>query len=311
MEPNETGEIERIARHLRAAVQDAPSGALPHRLFHGRGRAHPGLGFLNIDFYPPVAVTMLYEERPDEWVAALDEELAGVLGGRCGCHIVQRRYLLDAPSSVVRGEVDENPVAVEAGLSYRLRLLNSRNLGFFPDMAGGRALVARLAQRRRVLNLFAYTCSFSVAALAVGAAHVVNVDMNRGALSLGRDNHADNGLDPRRASFLAHNVFKSFGKIKRLGPYGVVVIDPPSDQGASFKAERDWEKIIRRLPEWLEPGADVVACLNAPHLGPEFMRGLFAEHVPNAVLVEMAGAGDDFPESEPERGLKIFHYRLG
>lgn len=55
----------------------------------------------------------------------------------------------------------------------------------------------------RVLNLFAYTCGFSVAAIAGGAARVVNLDMSRPALSRGRDNHRLNGHDLAQVSFWA------------------------------------------------------------------------------------------------------------
>jgi 23S rRNA (cytosine1962-C5)-methyltransferase len=169
--------------------------------------------------------------------------------------------------------------------------------------------VRGLASGLRVLNLFAYTCSFSVAALAGGATKVVNLDMNKGALALGRDNHRDNGLDLRKVSFLDHDLFKSFGKLKKLGPFELIILDPPTDQGASFKAERDWPKMVRRLEQWLTPGGHIVACLNAPHLPSGFLKDIFAAELHGATLEKNQDGGDDFPDAEPDRGLKILHYR--
>ncbi len=140
----------------------------------------------------------------------------------------------NAPGRMLQGVMPENLEALEAGLSFRLRLGEAQNIGFFPDMAVGRQLVRERAAGKRVLNLFAYSCSFSVAALAGGAAQVVNLDMNRGALELGRLNHRLNGLNLRRASFLPLEFFRSVCKLRKLGPFDLVICDPPAAQGNSF-----------------------------------------------------------------------------
>ena len=86
-----------------------------------------------------------------------------------------------------------------------------------------------------VLNLFAYTCAFSVVALQAGARLVVNVDMGQGTMATGQQNHQINGITAG-ASFLVHDIFKAWGKINRSGPYGLVIVDPPSYQKGSFIA---------------------------------------------------------------------------
>ncbi len=292
-----------------ARVQYAADGEACRRLFHGRGGCYPGLEGISVDWFPPVAVVTLHRELA--WVSrtGLVDGLRAIMGERLACLLVQERHRDGAPWQTVFGAIPQTAYAVEAGLRYRLRLGTARNLGFFPDMARGRALVHSLASNQKVLNLFAYTCSFSLAALAGGAAQVVNLDMNRGALELGRQNHLDNGFDLRRASFLAHDLFKSFGKLRRLGPFDLVVIDPPSHQGASFSARRHWPRLVRQLSSVLAPRADVVACLNSPHLGPEFLEAVFTEQLPPARLIGRAGAPPEFPDRDPDRGLKILHYR--
>ena len=287
---------------------DATSDAA-RRLFHGRGGCYPGLEAVAVDWFPPVAVVTLHAPVPDSWLVALEEGLGAILGKRLECLLVQRRHLPGAPWQVLRGAVPEPAHAVEAGLRYRLLLGKGQNLGFFPDMIDGRALVRRIATDRRVLNLFAYTCSFSVAALAGGAEQVTNLDMNRGALERGRLNHRDNDLELRRTSFLTHDLFKSFGKLRRLGPFDLVIVDPPSHQGASFSAHRDWPRLLRHLPTLLAPGAEVVACLNSPHLGPEFLLTRFADHAPGCSLCEILPPAQDFPDRLPERGLNVLRFR--
>ena len=99
-----------------------------------------------------------------------------------------------------------------------------------------RQWVADHSQNSRVLNLFAYTCSFSVAAIAGGAQQVVNVDMSRSALQRGRENHRLNQLDERRSTYLAVELFRSFSKLRKLGPFDLIICDPPGDQGDSFSS---------------------------------------------------------------------------
>jgi 23S rRNA (cytosine1962-C5)-methyltransferase len=291
-----------IRRHL-------PVGGEARRLFHGRGRAFPGFEDLTIDSYGALVLVILHQPRPPEWPA----ELAGVLlqeVAEATAVLLQERFLPNAPSRVLVGQTPAEVDAVEDGLRYRLRLGQGQNVGFFPDMAGGRRLVREIAAGRDVLNLFAYTCGFSVAAAAGGARRVVNLDMNRGALELGRLNHRLNGLDPRRVGYLPHELFKSFGKLTRLGPFDLVICDPPATQGESFTAERHWPKLLRRLPELMAPGGEFLACRNGPGLAPGLIENLIASLLPTAEFLGLRMPGADFPEIDPDQGACLFHYRL-
>lgn len=286
-----------------------PLGQESRRLFHGRGQCFSGLDDLLIDWFEPVILVMLYRKRDELWLEQLKELLLSMVPG-VQAVLLQERFLADAPCRVLWGEMPEQVDAVEAGLHYRLRLAEAQNVGFFPDVAVARQRIRALAAGKKVLNLFAYSCSFSVAALAGGAQQVVNLDMNRGALELGRLNHQINQLDLRRASFLDLELFRSFGRLKKLDKFDLVVCDPPAYQGKSFKAERDWPKLLRKLPQLLAPKAEIVACLNSPHLPPEFLLELFSELLPDAVWQSSTQPGDDFPEATADRGVWIFHYQM-
>ena len=210
---------EEIMRHL-------PSHGEARRLFHGRGQCFAGYEDLVIDYFPPVVMVILYRERSQAWLEELTALLGMALPEKPCAILLQERFLPNGPSRLLYGELPENLDAREAGLSFRLRLGEAQNVGFFPDMAVGRKLVRERASGKRVLNLFAYSCSFSVAALAGGATQVVNLDMNRGALELGRLNHQMNGIDLRRASFLPVEFFRSLGKVRKLGPFDLIICDP-------------------------------------------------------------------------------------
>jgi 23S rRNA (cytosine1962-C5)-methyltransferase len=127
---------------------------------------------------------------------------------------------------------------------------------------------------------------------------------------LGKRNHRLNGIDPRRASFLPLELFRSLGKLRRLGPFDLVICDPPASQGKSFTAERHWPKLIRRLTELLTTEGEVLASLNAPHLAPDFLDRQFHETCPSMELIGRYAPGPDFPEADPQRGMSLHHYHL-
>lgn len=293
--------VQEIRCHLPVENESA-------RLFHGRGHCFAGYEDLQIDWFRPVVLVSLYAPREEVWLQALVELLQKELP-EFSAVMLQERFLADGSVRLLWGEPVAPVYAVEAGLHFRLRLGEAQNVGFFLDMAQGRELVRKLSAGKRVLNLFSYTCSFSVSALTGGAKQVVNLDMNQGALELGRINHQLNDLDLRQVSFLPFEFFRSVNRLKRLGPFDLIICDPPASQGKSFKAERDWPKLLRKVPELLAPGGSIVACLNGPHLPPEFLQRLFAEYLPTMTLLQKQHPGDEFRELDAARGTWIFHYR--
>lgn len=111
--------------------------------------------------------------------------------------VIQRRYLSNAPSEIIFGKISDDITAIENGLKYSINF-NNKNIGIFPDMKIGREYLKSISKDKNVLNLFSYTCAFSVSALAGEAKQVVNVDMAKGALTTGRINHHLNNLDTKK-----------------------------------------------------------------------------------------------------------------
>ena len=285
-----------------------PVGEDAQRLFHGRGHRWPGLEHINIDWYRPLALITLYAEEEIQQLrglAALLVEQVGALQV-----VVQYRCRAGAPFECLHGDMPQQMVIHEHQLAYQLHLNRSQNTGLFLDMANGRRWVQEHAKGRNVLNLFAYTCGFSVAAIAGGATKVVNIDMSKGALSHGRENHRLNGQDVSRVIFEGVNLFKSWGRVKKFGPYDLLVCDPPTFQKGSVDIRRDYAKILRRLPEYMNPGANLLLCLNAPDLGEDFLLDQVAEHAPQCRFVERVANPEVFAEAQQGRGLKVLHFRF-
>ncbi|MDH3642978.1 MAG: class I SAM-dependent methyltransferase, partial [Gammaproteobacteria bacterium] len=212
-------------------------------------------------------------------------------------------------SQVVRGSVPDRIIITEGDQRFVVHPTRNQNVGFFLDMAPARRWLRERSSGAAVLNLFAFTCAFSVVAVAAGARLVVNNDMSRSALDWGRENHAENEHDPRCVTMLPHNLFKSWWKVRKLGPYDVVIIDPPTNQHGSFNAEKQYGQILKRIPEFTVPGGYVLACLNSPFLNTDFIPTQMSRWCPDCVFVEHLPASPDFPDRFVDRALKVDVFR--
>lgn len=307
-----TAEIATLHAHLLTALNPVPVET--RRVFHGRGRCFAGLEQITVDWLQGVLLVSLFREPSAQQLTALEQmllALAASLGWRDTAILIQHRYRLESTGQWLLGVPCEQRVIDEEGLRYQLDLGVKQNSGLFLDMRYGRRWVREQAAGKRVLNLFAYTCGFSVAAIAGGAQQVVNLDMARSALSRGRDNHRLNGHDLSRVGFLGHELFKSWGKVRKCGPYDLIIIDPPTFQKGSFALTQDYARILRRLPELLAEGGTVLACVNDPAIAPAFLIDGMAAEAPQLAFVERLENPPEFPERELEGGLKALVFRQG
>ncbi len=305
---------------IDAIARLPPPGGDAQRVFHGRGGLHPGSEDWTLDWYDPVWVATAFGPASGAEVHALGAALAArwaaVGQGRPLNWVLQRRQPAGPASRPVTeclaGQVPEPHVVTEAGARYRVQVLNGQNRGLFLDMAEGRRWMRDHARGARVLNLFAYTCAFSVAALQGGAAQVLNLDMAGGAIATGQHNHrlnfAGTPQEPR-ARFLVHDLFHSWGKLARLGPYDIVVMDPPSHQKGSFMAPKDWPRLLRRLPDLLAPGGRALLCLNAPELPEHFLHEHLAREAPGLAVEQRLPNPPAFADVSSDRALKVLVVR--
>lgn len=295
--------LPRVVRHLRLPTEVSQA----QRLFHGRGSSHDELRHVNIDWLPPVALIQLYAPEPAADVEPLAGHLAQALP-TCRSVQLQHRYRPDGPVEVVLGEAISRLAVAEDDLRFQISLGQGRNTGLFLDMRNGRRWVRQNSQGRRVLNLFSYTCGFSVAAIAGGARAVLNVDMSSPSLSLGRENHRLNEQPTAAVGFEKLDIFKAFGRLRRRGPFDLLICDPPTFQRGSVDVARDYPKILRRLDQFMAPGATLMLCLNAPDLGREFLLDHMAELAPRYTLAEEVHPPAGFADAQG-KGVKTQIYR--
>jgi 23S rRNA (cytosine1962-C5)-methyltransferase len=309
----QTSQLPLLIEQIELELNRAPNELC--RVFHGRGRVWPGLEHITCDWVAKQLVVQIFKSITDEFDSELKRFLVGMsqtelwkqVNGRA--IVIQYRYESGAPMSLVVGEFHAKPIVMESGLKFQMSLGENQNSGLFLDMKLGRDWVKQQADSKNVLNLFSYTCGFSVAAIAGGADKVINVDMSKAALSVGRENHRLNEHDLSKVKFLGHDIFKSWGKLRKLGPYDLIVIDPPSFQKGSFALTTDYKKILRRLDTLLAPNGVVMACVNSPQVSTQFLLDSMAENAPFLNYEKRLDNLDVFKDIDDESSLKTLIFK--
>ncbi len=151
---------------------------------------------------------------------------------------------------VLWGERPNPFLILENGVHYLLDPMATGNPGIFHDQRENRRRLMTLAQGKTVLNLFAYTCGFSVAAAMGGATETVSVDLSRNYLERGRKNFEANGLSLDTHRFLARDARQVLKQSRARGEtFDILIIDPPSSArsktGGHFSVKRDLKDLVR------------------------------------------------------------------
>jgi 23S rRNA (cytosine1962-C5)-methyltransferase len=207
-------------------------------------------------------------------------------------------------SKLMVGEAAPKRLTVrENGLNFLVELEEGLNTGLFCDQRGNRADLMERVAGQEVLNLFAYTGAFSVAAAASGAKRVTSVDASSAYLDWARDNFAANRLNPKRHEFLLGDCFEVLAELGRNGRrFDTVIMDPPSFStvGKSrFTTSGGTADLVTAALDLLPPGGLLITSSNhqkvdlADYLK-ELRRGALRGGCQLRVI-QVAGQGADFP----------------
>jgi 23S rRNA (cytosine1962-C5)-methyltransferase len=210
---------------------------------------------------------------------------------------------LGGARGVLAGEEPPARLAVmENGMRLVADVLHGQKTGLFLDQRDNRARIRKLAAGRRVLNAFAYTGGFGIAAALGGAAQVVSVDSSRLALGLGEAAWAENGLAPEAATWIEADVFEYLRAARDR--FDLIVLDPPPfvrrrrDLQVGLRGYSDVNlQALRRL----EPGGWLLTCSCSQHLDRDRFRQVVTAAARDAgrplQLVEEHGHPADHPSA--------------
>lgn len=174
---------------------------------------------------------------------------------------------------------------LEYGIKFRINLTDYLDTGLFLDHRETRQMVASEAKGKRLLNLFAYTCSFSVHAAAQGAAFTKSVDLSNTYIAWGQENFKLNNLSLKNNLFVRADCLKFLDE--ELFKYDIIVIDPPTISRSKkmegmFDIQIDYGTLITKALRLLLPNGIIYFSTNSRKF--DFDESLF----PNCKIVDIS-----------------------
>jgi 23S rRNA (cytosine1962-C5)-methyltransferase len=220
----------RLDSALALRAQVVPPETTGYRVVHAEGDGLPGLV---VDRYGDVlvvqATTAGTEAARPLWLPALAARFPGAtlvarndLASREGEGLSTASEVLAGP-----GSLPESAEFLERGLRFAAEILSGQKTGFFLDQRENRFLVKEISGSARVLNLFAYSGAFGVAALAGGATSCKSTS-RAGARGRLREPRAEQAARFGRRARATLGDFEDLRLRVAAGEtYGVVVTDRP------------------------------------------------------------------------------------
>ena len=262
----------------RASLID-PKHESAFRLFNGFIEGCPELA---IDVYASTVVIhnyaddfeqgqLLVQEAHQFLTASLNWLRAGIVKTRNGTQDEKRGMLLFGT------EFDRK--IKEHDTWYAIDPILNRDASFYLDTRFLRKWIIENLKDKTVLNTFAYTGSFGVAALKGGASRVVQIDLNREFLNLAKSSYTLNGFPIRKGDFIARDFFEQVSNMKRTNTFfDCVLIDPPffsSTSKGRVDQVHESARLINKIRPLINDGGFLIAINNALFVsGDEYMQTL-------------------------------------
>jgi 23S rRNA (cytosine1962-C5)-methyltransferase len=166
------------------------------------------------------------------------------------------------------GRSNEFFIVHEFGIKFNVNLSDYLDTGLFLDHRETRKLVASATDGKKVLNLFAYTCAFSIHAALGGALLTKSVDMSNTYTEWGKDNFILNDLSLKNNQVVRADCLKFLTDEIFCGQkYDLIIIDPPTISRSKkmdqlFEIQVDYIPLIEKALKLLEKGGEIFFSTN-------------------------------------------------
>lgn len=262
----------------RDLIDPDHQGAL--RLFNGFLEGQPELA---LELYARTLVIYDYADNPQAGAAQVQaaRDWASRRLDWLGCMLVKTRRspsLEERRGRVLWGGSPARRVR-EAGIWYALDLQMNQDSSLYLDTRWLRDWLRQNSAGKSLLNAFAYTGSLGIAALAGGAARVLQVDLNRRFLNLAKESYTLNGFPIHKADFIAQDFWSAAARLRRAGvSFDLAVLDPPffsATPKGTLDLVNDSARLINKIRPLVKHGGRLVAINNALFLsGAEYLQSL-------------------------------------
>lgn len=229
-----------------------------------------------------------YEKSEEEealWLEAMAKAAADVLGIEAS-HIIKKSRGHKSHKDDEQYQKNESQMTIEGlvqeqGQLFRLDLTSYLDTGLFFDHRPLRATVRDTCSKKRVLNLFCYTGSFSVYAAQGNAAFVESVDLSNTYLAWTKDNMKLNGFTDRKKYEFTRSDCMRFlqekavaakgGKLAAEDLYDLIILDPPTFSNSKATSDvldinRDWPQLVKDCLNILAPGGTLYFSTNSERI---------------------------------------------
>jgi 23S rRNA (cytosine1962-C5)-methyltransferase len=164
------------------------------------------------------------------------------------------------------GESKDFFTVLEYGVRFKVNLIDYLDTGLFLDHRETRQMVASMSKGKRLLNLFAYTCSFSVHAALAGAALTKSVDLSNTYLNWGKDNFLLNEIPLTNHLIVREDCLKFVNENREK--YDIILIDPPTISRSKkmdemFDVQDHYIYLITKSLKLLSPGGFIFFSTNS------------------------------------------------
>ena len=317
-DPSDTIDESFIGAAITAAVERRIGFEHSYRSIFGDADGLPGL---IVDRYGDVLVMQITAVATERWRSTIVDALCALPDVSC---LYERsdgpdreREGLAARHELVFGSLPEQVLARHGEEHFVVDVTAGHKTGFYLDQRDTRTLIRTLAPGARVLNVFAYTGSFSVIAQRAGAASVTTVESSGPALDIARRNAALNGVE--LGEVLEADAYDALRKLRdKRAEYDLIVLDPPKYASSAShvdKAARKYKDINLLGAKLLAPGGHLLTFSCSGAIGPELFQKIVAGAAVDARrslrLVDRLGQPTDhpiplnFPEAEYLKGLHL------
>ena len=238
------------------------------------------------------AVLYLYErpyEKSEEeetlWLDAMAKAAADILGIDKS-HIIKKSRGHKSHKEDEQYQKNDSQISIEGlvqeqGQLFRVDLTSYLDTGLFFDHRPLRATVRDTSSKKRVLNLFCYTGSFSVYAAQGNASYVESVDLSNTYLAWAKDNMKLNGFtDKKKYEFTRADcqvflqekaVAAKGGKLAAEELYDLIILDPPTFSNSKATSDvldinRDWPQLVKDCLNILAPGGTLYFSTNSERI---------------------------------------------
>ena len=190
------------------------------------------------------------------------------------------QFLIDENGNEIATSNEPVWLAQENNINFEMRSDSGQSFGLFLDQRLQRSWVLNQAKDKTVLNLFSYTCGFSVVAAVGGAKEVTSVDTSKNVLNWGRKNFTENQKDDLNYKFLCRDSLSFLEQsIHKKTKFDLIICDPPSfsrGEKGVFKIETSLESLITQCLQCLNENGDLLFSTN--------FEGFFVDDIRRTIL---------------------------